>query len=155
QSRQKSYVDTRRRDLAFEKGDRLFLKVTHFKEISRFGRRGKLNPRYIGPFEILDRIGTVAYRLALPPELSRVHNVFHVSMLRKYNPDPSHVLAHEPLPLQDDLSYEEVTVSITDRKSRILRNRKISFVKVVWQNHTPREATWELESEFRAQYPHL
>ena len=155
QSRQKRYADTRRRDLAFEKGDRVFLKVTPFKGISRFGRRGKLNPRYIGPFEILDKIGTTAYRLALPPELSRVHNVFHVSMLRKYNPDPSHVVAHEPLSLREDLSYEEVPVSITDRESRILRNREISFVKVLWQNHTPREATWELESEFRAQYPHL
>lgn len=100
--------------MEFEKGDRVFLNITHFKGISRFDKIGKVNPRFIGPFEILDRIGTAAYRLTLPPELSRVYNLFHVSMLRKYNSDPSHILAHEPVLLQEDLSYEEVLVDIID-----------------------------------------
>ena len=90
--RQKSYADKRRRDLQFKVGDRVFLKVSPWKGVLRFGRRRKLRPRYIGPYEIIARVGLVAYRLDLPPELSKVHNVFHVSMLRKYIPDPSHVL---------------------------------------------------------------
>ena len=89
---QKSYADKRRRDLQFKVGDRVFLKVSPWKGILRFGRRRKLRPIYIGRYEIISRVGLVAYRLDLPPELSKVHNVFHVSMLRKYIPDPSHVL---------------------------------------------------------------
>ena len=96
-SRQKSYADTRRRDLQFKEGDKVFLKVSPVRGTLRFGQKGKLARRYIGPYEILSKIGDVAYRLALPPELSGVHNVFHVSMLKKYVPNPSHVLQHEPL----------------------------------------------------------
>ena len=92
QSRQKSYADRRRRDLEFAVGDHVFLKVSPWKGITRFGHKGKLSPRYIGPFEILERVGLVAYRIALPPALSKIHNVFHVSSLRKYIPDPSHIL---------------------------------------------------------------
>ena len=90
--RQKSYAENRRRDLQFEIGDRVFLKISPWKGVFRFGRRGKLSPRYIGPYEILSKVGPVAYKLKLPPELSRIHDTFHVSMLRKYIPDPSHVL---------------------------------------------------------------
>ena len=89
---QKSYADKRCRDLQFKVGDRVFLKVSPWKGVLRFERRGKLRPRYIGPYEIIARVGPIEYRLDLPPELSKVHNVFHVSMLRKYIPDPSHVL---------------------------------------------------------------
>ena len=92
QSRQKSYADKRRRPLEFDSGEKVFLKISPAKGITRFRKRGKLNPRYIGPFEILERIGKVAYRLALPPRMSGIHDVFHVSMLRKYIADPSHVL---------------------------------------------------------------
>ena len=92
QSRQKSYADVRRRPLEFEVGDHVFLKVMPKRGVVRFGKRGKLSPRFIGPFEILKRIGVVAYRLALPPNMSSVHEVFHVSMLWKYTPDPSHVV---------------------------------------------------------------
>ncbi|XP_073133323.1 uncharacterized protein [Henckelia pumila] len=99
QSRQKNYADRQRRDLEFAVGDHVFLKVSPMKGVMRFGRRGKLNPRYIGPFEILERIGTLSYRLALPPSLAKVHNVFHVSMLRRYVSNPSHVLDFEPLQL--------------------------------------------------------
>ncbi|GKV48019.1 hypothetical protein SLEP1_g54860 [Rubroshorea leprosula] len=110
QDRQKSYADNRRRPLEFEVGDRVFLKVSPTKGVYRFGLKGKLSLRYIGPFEILERVGEVAYRIALPPELSNVHNVFHVSVLRKYEPDPSHVINYEPLELKEDLNYTEQPV---------------------------------------------
>uniref|UniRef100_A0A2N9G885 RNA-directed DNA polymerase n=1 Tax=Fagus sylvatica TaxID=28930 RepID=A0A2N9G885_FAGSY len=92
QSRQKSYADKKRRKLELEVGDHVFLKVSPWKGVARFGKKGKLSPRYVGPFEILERVGPVAYRLALPPALSKIHDVFHVSALRKYIPHPSHVL---------------------------------------------------------------
>ena len=110
QDRQKSYADKRRKDLEFEVEDRVFLKLSPWKGVVRFGKRGKLSPRYIGPFEIVERVGPVAYRLDLPEELSRVHNVFHISMLRKYILDPSHVLEAPEIELRDDLSYEEQPV---------------------------------------------
>ncbi|KAL5548319.1 hypothetical protein UlMin_003550 [Ulmus minor] len=110
QSRQKSYVDKRRQPLEFQVGDSVFLKVAPMKGIMRFRKKGKLSPRYIGPFEILERIGKVAYKLALPPDLSAVHNVFHVSMLRKYVSDPSHVLENKPIDVREDLTYEEQLV---------------------------------------------
>ncbi|KAM6593024.1 hypothetical protein CsatA_000727 [Cannabis sativa] len=107
QSRQKSYADPKRRDIDFQVGDMVFLRISPMKGIKRFGKKGKLSPRFIGPFEILERIGQVAYRLAMPPALAAVHNVFHVSMLQKYVSDSSHVLSYEALELQPDLSYEE------------------------------------------------
>ncbi|KAL5538035.1 hypothetical protein UlMin_044852 [Ulmus minor] len=111
-NRQKSYADRRRQPLEFQVGDLLFLKVAPRKGVMRFGKKGKLSPRYIGPFEILERIGKVAYKLALPSELSTVHNVFHVSMLRKYISDPSRVLESEPIEIREDLTYEEQPVQI-------------------------------------------
>ncbi|KAM6586669.1 hypothetical protein CsatA_009274 [Cannabis sativa] len=157
QSRQKSYADLKRRDIEFEVGDHVFLRVTPRKGLSvkRFGKRGKLSPRYVGPFQILDRVGSVAYRIALPPSLSGVHNVFHVSQLRKYVSDPSHILSYETLGLQEDLSYNERPVKILDQKDRILRNKTITLVKVLWKNSVVEEATWELESDMREQYPEL
>ena len=94
----------------------VFLKVSPVKGAMGFGKKGKLSPKFVGPFEILKRIGKVAYELALPPTLAEVHNVFHVSMLRKYIPDPSHVLNYEPLKIKDNLTYEEVPIQIIDRK---------------------------------------
>ena len=105
QDRQKSYANTRPKDLEFEMDDLVFLKVAPWKGVIRFQKRGKLNPRYIGPFRILKRIGPVAYRLELPPELSRIHNVFHVSMLKKYVPNPSHILEVPPVELEEDLFF--------------------------------------------------
>ncbi|KAH9744611.1 Endonuclease [Citrus sinensis] len=107
QSRQKSYADRRRRELEFEKGDFVFLKVSPWKGVFRFRKKGKLSPRFVGPFEILKRISPVAYLIALPPSLSRLHNVFHVSVLRKYVADPSHVLDYQPIEISEDMSYEE------------------------------------------------
>ena len=100
QSRQKSYADQRRRPLSFEDGDHVFIKVSPTKGIMRFGKKGKLSPRHVGPFEVLEKIGEVAYILALPQNFSHVHLMFHVSMLRKYVADPSHVLDYVPLRVQ-------------------------------------------------------
>ena len=106
QSRQKSYVDLRRRKVEFTPGEKVFVRVSPSKGIFRFGKRGKLNPRYVGPFEILDRVGKQAYRLALPPSAHPVHNVFHVSLLRKYVLDDSHVLNYDDVEVQTDGTYE-------------------------------------------------
>ena len=124
QDRQKSYVDKRRKDLEFEGEDRVFFKLSPWKGVVRFGKRGKLSPRYIGPFEIVERIGPVAYRLDLSEELSRVHNGFHISMLRKYIPDSSHVLEKPEIELRDDLSYEEQPVQILGREERSFATRQ-------------------------------
>ena len=131
------------RDLEFEVEDRVFLKLSPWKGVVRFEKRGKLNPRYIGPFEIVERIGPVAYRLDLSEELSRVYNVFHISMLRKYIPDPSQMLETLEIELRDDLSYEEQPVQILGREEKELRNKTISLVKVLWRTHLVEEATWE------------
>ncbi|KAL4032914.1 hypothetical protein IC575_005997 [Cucumis melo] len=155
QSRQKSYADVRRKDLEFEVGDKVFLKVAPMRGVVRFERRGKLSPRFVGPFEILERIGPVAYRLALPPSLSTVHDVFHVSMLRKYVSDPSHVVDYEPLEIDENLSYTERPVEVLAREVKTLRNKEIPLVKVLWRNHRVEEATWEREDDMRSFYPEL
>ncbi|KAL4021115.1 hypothetical protein IC575_019905 [Cucumis melo] len=155
QSRQKSYADVRRKDLEFEVGDKVFLKVAPMRGVLRFERRGKLSPRFVGPFEILERIGPVAYRLVLPPSLSTVHDVFHVSMLRKYVPDPSHVVDYEPLEIDENLSYTEQPVEVLAREVKTLRNKEIPLVKVLWRNHRVEEATWEREDDMRSRYPEL
>ncbi|KAL4032890.1 hypothetical protein IC575_005973 [Cucumis melo] len=153
--RQKSYADVRRKDLEFDVGDKVFLRVAPMRGVLRFEKRGKLSPRFVGPFEILERIGPVAYRLALPPSLSTVHDVFHVSMLRKYVPDPSHVVDYEPLEIDENLSYTEQPVEVLAREVKMLRNREIPLVKVLWRNHRVEEATWEREDDMRSRYPEL
>ena len=155
QSRQKSYADPKRRDVEFQVGDHVFLRVSPLRGVRRFGKKGKLSPRFIGSFEILERIRQVAYRLALPPSLSGVHDVFHVSMLRKYVSDTTHVLKYEELELQTYLSYEERPVQILDQKDKVLWSKTIPLVKVLWRNSRVEEATWELESAMRDQYPEL
>ena len=119
------------KDLEFEVEDQVFLKLSPQKGVVRFEKQGKLNPRYIGPFEIVDGIGPVAYRLDLPEEFSRVHNVFHISMLRKYIPDSSHVLETPEIELRDDLSYEEQPVQILGREEKEICNKTVSLVKVL------------------------
>ncbi|XP_028099431.1 uncharacterized protein LOC114298967 [Camellia sinensis] len=113
----------------------------------RFGRSGKLLPRFIGFFDIIERIGEVAYRLALLPQLSRVHNVFHVSMLRKYEPDPFHVLDWIEIEMDDNVSYEERPIQIFDTREQVLRGKTIPLVKMLWHHHGVEEATWERETE--------
>ena len=155
QSRQKSYADNRRRELEFRAGDHVFLKVSPTKGVYRFGIRGKLSPRYIGPFEILERVGQVAYRLALPPMLASVHNVFHVSMLRKFVPDLDHVVELRPICFDKNLTYAEHPLKILDVQVRKLRSREQKFLKIQWSRHSEAEVTWELESEIRKFFPHV
>nr|GFC40175.1 putative nucleotidyltransferase, ribonuclease H [Tanacetum cinerariifolium] len=140
-TRQKSYADKHRRSLEFQTGDHVFLKVSPARGVRRFGIKGKLSPRFIGPFEILDRVGEVSYRLALPPQLSHVHDVFRVSLLRGYKYYHLHVITYPLDQIRTDLSYKEEPEAIIDRQDRIMRKKTIPFVKILWRNHPEREAT--------------
>ena len=131
------------------------MKVSPSKGVTRFGAGGKLKPRYIGPYEILERIGEAAYRLALPPNLGNVHNVFHVSQLRKYMYNPKHVIQPKEVALEPDLQYEERPEAILDYKLQELRTKTIPLVKVLWRYHGIEEATWETEDKMRSKYPEL
>ncbi|KAL0456204.1 UNVERIFIED_CONTAM: Transposon Tf2-12 polyprotein [Sesamum latifolium] len=154
QDRQKSYVDKHRREMEYEVGDKVFLKVSPWKGILRFGRQGKLSPRYIGPYEIIERIGPLAYRLVIPTELSQIHDVFHVSILQRYRSDPSHII-HEPkIEISEELTYVEEPMEILDRSIKKLRNKEIPMVKVRCTHHSPREATWEVEEHMKEKYPY-
>nr|GEX39901.1 putative nucleotidyltransferase, ribonuclease H [Tanacetum cinerariifolium] len=148
-TRQKSYADKHRRALEFQPGDHVFLKVSPARGVRRFGIKGKLSPRFIGPFEIPDRVGEVSYRLALPPQLSYVHDVFHVYLLRGYKYHPLHVITYPLDQIRTDLSYVEEPEAIFDRQDRIMRKKTISFVKILWRNHPEREATWETEEKYQ------
>ncbi|GJW32810.1 hypothetical protein Tco_0052842 [Tanacetum coccineum] len=153
--RQKSYADKRRRPLEFEVGDKVMLKVAPWKGVMRFGKRGKLNPRYIGPFRIIERIGPVAYRLELPQELSRVHNVFHICNLKKCLSDDTLVIPLEEIQLDDKLNFVEEPVEIMDREVKQLKRSRIPIIKVRWNAHRGPEYTWEREDQFKEKYPHL
>ena len=153
--RQRSYSNLKRKDIEYEVGDKVFLKVSPWKKILRFGRKGKLSPRFIGPYEILERVGPVAYRLALPLKLVKLHDVFHVSMLPRYRSDPSHILPIQEIQVQEDFTFDEEPKAILDREIRQLRNKQLPLVKVLWQHHGMEEATWEPESTMRVQYPQL
>ena len=155
QDRQKSLADRHATDRVYNVDDWVFLKLSPWKGVVRFGKKGKLSPRYIGPYRITERVDAVAYRLELPSELSRVHNVFHVSMLRHYVSDPSHVIPHQPLEINSDLTYDEEPVTILDWKDKELRNKTVRLVKVLWRNHSAEEATWETEDRMRELYPRL
>ena len=123
--------------------------------VVRFGKRGKLSPRFIGPFEILERVDTVAYRLVLPLSMSGVHEVFHVSMLRRYTPDPAHVVDWGQIEIDTDGTFEEGTVCIVDSRDRVLRRKTVRLVRVLWQHCGVKESTWEREDTMRATYPFL
>ena len=124
----------RRRPLEFEVGDHVFLKVMPKRGVVRFGKRGKLLPRFFGPFEILERVGTVAYRLALPPSMSGVHEVFHVSMLRKYTLDPAHVVDWGQIEVDTDGTFEEGPVCIFNSCDQVLRRKTVKVVRVLWRH---------------------
>jgi hypothetical protein len=155
QSRQKSYADNRRRLLEFKVGDHVYLKVSPIRGMRRFKVKVKLSPRFIGPFLILKRVGEVAYQLELPGHLANVHNVFHVSQLKKCLKVPKQQLPMEDLSVQDDLTYAEYPIKILDTLTRVTINKVIKMCKVQWNHHGEDEATWEREEEFRIDFPHL
>ena len=148
----------RRRPLEFEVGDHVFLKVMPKRGVVRFGKSWKLSPRFIGPFEILERT-SVVYRLALPPSMSGVHEVFHevfhVSMLRKYTPDPAHVVDWGQIEVDTDGTFEEGPMCIVDSRDQVLRRKTVRLVRVLWRHHGVEESTWEREDTMRAAYPFL
>ncbi|XP_047961474.1 uncharacterized protein LOC125206235 [Salvia hispanica] len=155
QDRQKSYADVRRTDLQFQAGDKGFLKVPPSKGITRFGVKGKLKPHFIGPYEILEEVGPVAYQLALPPSLGNVHNVFSCVaiaeiLVRPEARDSLRGSCHE-----SGFELRGATQMILDRKVQFLRNKSIASVKVLWRNHEFEEATWELEDKMMELYPEL
>lgn len=155
QSRQKSYADVRRRDLEFEVGDLVYLKISPLKGLKKFGKKGKLSPRYVGPYRVLSRVGKVAYEVELPIELSAVHPIFHVSMLKKHIGDSFIADPSESDEIQNSLSFDKIPVEILDFQIRRLRNKEVLLVKVLWRNQSVEGATWEAEADMRAKYRHL
>ncbi|WVZ76990.1 hypothetical protein U9M48_024895 [Paspalum notatum var. saurae] len=146
---EKSYSDKRRRPLTFEEDDHVYLRVSPMKGVHRFGVKGKLAPRYVGPFKITEQCGPVAYRPELPPHLAAVHDVFHVSQLKKCLRVPEEVIDTSQIRIQPDLTYEEKPIKILDQKQRSTRRRTINFYQVQWSNHSEEEATWEQEEFLR------
>jgi hypothetical protein len=155
QARQKSYADTHRISLYFPVGDYVYLKVSPMKGISRFGVKGKLAPRYIGPFPLLEQCGPVAYRLQLPETLSAVHNVFHVSQLKKCLQVPDQTIEVTDIALKPDLTYSEHPIRVLDQKDRITQRKTLKFYKIQWNQHLEDEATWETQNFSRKEFPRL
>ncbi|GKB50433.1 putative reverse transcriptase domain-containing protein, partial [Tanacetum coccineum] len=153
--RQKSYADVRRKPLEFQVGDKVMLKVSPWKGVIRFGKRGKLNPRYIGPFRIIAKVGTVAYRLELPEKLSRVHSTFHVSKLKKCMADEPLAIPLDEIQVDDKLNFIEEPIEIMDREVKRLKQSRIPIVKVRWNSRRGPEFTWEQEDQMQKKYPHL
>ncbi|GKC92990.1 hypothetical protein Tco_1158432 [Tanacetum coccineum] len=153
--RQKSYANLKRKPMEFQVGDRVMLKVSPWKWVVRFGKRGKFNPRYVGPFKVLEKVGSVAYKLELPQELRRVHNTFHVSNLKKCYSDKPLAVLLEGLHMDDKLHFVEKPVEIMDREVKRLNQSRIPIVKVRWNSRRGPEFTWEHENQFQKKYPHL
>ncbi|GKE55881.1 putative reverse transcriptase domain-containing protein, partial [Tanacetum coccineum] len=154
-SRQKSYTDVRQKPIEFDVGDMVMLKVSPWKGIIRFGKRGKLSPRYVGPFKIIERIGPMAYRLELPKKLHGIHNTFHVSNLKKCLADENLVIPLEEIQLDDKFHFIEEPVEIMDCEVKQLKQSRIPIVKVRWNSQRGPEFTWEREDFFMKKYPHL
>ncbi|GJT04355.1 putative reverse transcriptase domain-containing protein [Tanacetum coccineum] len=147
--RQKSYANIRRKPMVFQVGDKVMLKVSPWKGVVRFGKQGKLNPRYVGPFKVIERVRTVAYKLELPQQLSRVHNTFHVSNLKKCLSDESLVIPLEELRVDDKLHFVEEPVEVMDREIKQLKRSRIPIIKVRWNSKRGPEFTWEREDQFK------
>ncbi|XP_052882260.1 uncharacterized protein LOC128290593 [Gossypium arboreum] len=152
---QKSYADLKRKYIESVVGDRVFLKVSPWKKVLRFGRKGKLSLRFIRPYEIIERVDPVAYRLALPPKLEKIHNVFHISMIGRYKSDPSYMIPHSEVELQLDLTYFEEPVKILAREVKELQNKRLPLVKILRHRHGAEEAIWETEELMKLQHPNL
>ncbi|GMI63915.1 hypothetical protein HRI_000060800 [Hibiscus trionum] len=153
--RDKSYADLKHKEIEFAVRDRVFLKVSPWKKLMRFGRERKLIMRFIGPYEVVERVGYVAYRLRLPPKLEKIHDVFHVSMLWRYRLDPSHGMLVDEIQLSLDLSYDEEPVRILDSSCKVLRGKTIELVKVLWRHRGVEEATWESKVDMLRWFLHL
>nr|GEV30134.1 putative reverse transcriptase domain-containing protein [Tanacetum cinerariifolium] len=153
--RQKVYADLKRKPMDFQVGDRVMLKVSPWKGVIHFGKREKLNPRYVGSFKVLSKVRDVAYRLELQQQLSRVHNTFHVSNLKKCKSDESLVILLEELRVDDKLHFVEKPIEVMDREIKQLKMSHISIIKVRWNSKRGPEFTWEREYQFKQKYPHL
>ncbi|GJS98358.1 putative reverse transcriptase domain-containing protein [Tanacetum coccineum] len=152
---QRSYADKRRKPLEFQVGDKVMLKVSPWKGVIHFGKREKLNPRYIGPFKILAKVRTVAYQLELPEKLSRVYCTFHVSNLKKCLSNKPLAILLDEIHVDDKLNFIEEPVEIMDRKVKRLKQSRIPIVKVRWNSRRGPEYTWEREDQMQKKYPHL
>ncbi|GJS47587.1 hypothetical protein Tco_0597708 [Tanacetum coccineum] len=155
QDRQKSYADNRRKPLEFSVGDKVLLKVSPRKGVVRFGKRSKHSPRYVGPFEIVERVGPVAYRLRLPQELVGGHDTFHVSNLKKCLADVTLHIPLEEVKINDKLHFVEEPMEIMDREVKKLKKRRIPIVKFRWNSRRGPEFTWEREDKMKRKYPQL
>ncbi|GJT57328.1 putative reverse transcriptase domain-containing protein [Tanacetum coccineum] len=153
--RQKSYADLKRKPMEFQIGDKFRLKFSPWKGVVHFSKRGKLNPRYVGPFKVIERVGSVAYKLELPEELSRVHNMFRVSNLKKCYADEPLAVLLDGLHFDDKLQFVEEPVEIMDREVKHLRKIHVPIVKVRWNSRRGPEFTWEREDQFKKKYPPL
>jgi hypothetical protein len=149
-SHQETYANKRRRPLEFEVGDHVYLRVSPMEGVKRFGMKGKLAPRYIRPFLILEKCGIVAYKLDLPPFLAGVHDTFHMSQLKKCLKGPMDIMFAKVTPLNADLLYPEHPMKMLDQKDRVTRYKTIKFFKIQWSNHTEEEATWEIKDFLRS-----
>ncbi|XP_074355560.1 uncharacterized protein LOC141695202 [Apium graveolens] len=147
QDMQQKYADPARKDVNFQEGEAVLLKISPWKGLTRFGKKGKLALQFIGPFEILGQVGKVYYELAFSPQYRHVYNIFHVSLLKKYNPDVKHVIKFEPIEIQEDLSYIEQPLKILEWQEKSLRNKLVRLVKVFWRNPKVEESTWELKCD--------
>nr|GEX70565.1 hypothetical protein [Tanacetum cinerariifolium] len=154
-SRQKSYADVRHKPMEFEVGDKVMLKFSPWKGVIRFGKRGKLSLRYIGPFQIIERIGPVAYKLELPEKLHGIHNTFHVSNLKKCLADENLVIPLKEVQLDDKLHFIEEPIEIIDREVKQLKQSQIPIVKIRWNSRRGLEYTWKREDFFKRNYPHM
>ena len=160
QSRQKSYVDTKCKEVVYEIGDIAYLRVSPLQGFKRFLVKGKLAPRFVGAYRVLERMGEAAYKLELAEGLSGVHDVFHVSQLKKCHAEMADIPLRDAVPLEaiqldSDLTYEEKPVKVLEFASRVTRSKVIKFCKVQWSHHTEDEATWEREDDLLKDHPHL
>ncbi|GKD69528.1 hypothetical protein Tco_1323618, partial [Tanacetum coccineum] len=153
--RQKSYADLKHKPMEFQVRDKVMLKVSPWKGVVCFSKRGKLNPRYVGPFKVLEQVGSIAYKLELPQELSRVHNKFHISNLKKCYANEPLAVPLDGLRFDDKHHFVEEPVEIIDREVKRLKQSHISIIKVRWNSRRGPEFTWEREDQFRKKYPHL